>query len=465
MIAKTIKIFILFFIFCYLIDKFDYYRSYIRHIDYFTNNYLLSYIDSFNRQNKTNLEVMRSLLNSGQRDYNQVLAKICNSMIEEGTSPYELAEGYSCLAQIELKKKDEMSNFNAIRYFSFALASSNESKYIDNIKNSIIQGYEEEANRWIDINNNEIDYLTKLIKTNNISLRTRAMYRLSLIYQTMEHIDLKAVNMLQKQIMQQEKITRQKEVNIAFALNDDYLSYAKTTIATIILNSDLNTHYNFYFVMDPNDPISTKGQKELIKMSKLFRPFKIEFRNFPKNIIPENHFFNTYKNKLPIFKAFLENIFPEFDRMIVLDVDIFVQRDLYDLQNQEDFDRYTLAGALSAQKIGEPVCHFTFTYINGGVLVHNFSNMRKQNNTQNMLDKSNELVSIDKQCIAQLEQDTLNSQYSEQIKFVSKRWNYIPQYEVNTKLMPFIIHYAGTKPWDKKYKNSIPKHIQLYQHY
>jgi lipopolysaccharide biosynthesis glycosyltransferase len=350
-----------------------------------------------------------------------------------GFLPSELAEAYNCLAQVD----DDV--YTAIKNTSYALESFYDDKYVQN--------------------------LIKLIDNDP----NRAMYRKSLVHllgreSSLEPVnyDLEASAALQKQIS--VDFNPRKTIDVAFVLNDKYVDYAKTTIASILLNADLNSDYNFYIVMDPTDPISAQSQAELKAMSKL-RPYKIEFREFPLTIIPDEEVFNKITPKLFIFKALLENVFPDLDSLIVLDVDILVQRDLYTLQHQPNFNKFILAGALSAQRLGETNCNFLYTYVNSGVLVYNLEMMRKTNNTQNILETFRDLGSLSSQCIAQPEQDALNILYSDQILHMSKRWNYIPAYPSNTKCMPFITHYAGVKPWADRYKYSPPAHIKLYQYY
>ncbi|MEK6734851.1 MAG: glycosyltransferase [Pseudomonadota bacterium] len=269
---------------------------------------------------------------------------------------------------------------------------------------------------------------------------------------------------MQKEIFQNVNFNDQKEIRVGFVLTDKYLSYAKVAIASILLNSDLDSHYNFYIITIPDDPLPEKSKTELEKL-KSIREFQIEYRNYNNQLISKEGEINSFDIKKYMVKATLEELFPELSKLIILDVDILVQRDLYELQELENFDEYILAASMSAQKIGEVGCNFPYTYINFGVTVQNLSMMRELNNTKNIINQFYILRNINKKCVAQPEQDAFNALYKDKILHISRRWNYIPVYDTNIKTMPFIIHYAGAKPGASRYKKSPPSHIKLYNKY
>jgi lipopolysaccharide biosynthesis glycosyltransferase len=139
-------------------------------------------------------------------------------------------------------------------------------------------------------------------------------------------------------------------------------------------------------------------------------------------------------------------LFPELDSIITLDVDIIVLRDLYSLQ-QSSLKSYLVAGAAEGQKVKDhSLCKFPYEYINVGVMSQNLKLMREINGADIILIKYQKIKSSESfRCLILPEQDVLNISFKNKIKFVSKRWNYIPSLGFNTKFMPFIIHYAGMK--------------------
>ncbi len=444
----------------FAISEWNSHIKYVQSLDKFSNH-LFSYTESMIRQNRVIMNAVDGLLKSSHPENPSLLKTICKSITEDGISHLELAEAYNCLAQIDLLNNDEISIYSAIKNTSYALMSFEDPKYSKNLANIITNGFAVEFPNGPD----ELENLTQLSKSTISAIRARALYRMSLIYQSdLKHINLSLAAKLQNQVLELIKFKKRKNIDVAFALNDKYINYAKTTIASILLSSDLDSDYNFYIIMDPKEIITAELQEELKNLQYL-RPYKIEFKAFPTGIVPENSIFTQIKPQLLLFKTLSEKLFSNLSSIILLDVDILVQRDLYNLQNQEDLSKFVLAGVLSDQKLGETECNFPYTYINGGVLVQNLAMMKKINNTQAVLAKFTDLYTNNRSCIAQAEQDLINLLYSDQIKHISNRWNYIPVYDTSTKLMPFIIHYAGAKPWSPRYKKSPPAHIKLYQQY
>ena len=430
----------------YLISDQD---EYPRQIDVFANH-LSGDIDSLQRQNKVLYEIVDNLL-LDKSNKNEALERLCTSITEDSISSIELAKGYDCLANIEKNKADPAAIYRAIRNESYALEVNYDEKYQNNLWSIIFKGYEDE----IKLNQEEISVLNQLAESSNLELKARAMYRLSLINSLGRtsslgdyNYNLQEASVFRNKVLDEIKLSKKKPINIAFSLNNNpkYIRYAKTTIASILLNADLDSRYNFYVIMDSEDPISEINKKALMSLNSI-EPYSIEFKTIPKEIFRNKEGFDDIKTRLLFSRFLLENFLPELDSIITLDVDIIVLRDLYKLQYQSDLGNYPIAGVIEGKDTRErSLCQFSHNYINAGVMVQNLKLMRQIGNTDLILNKYQEMQDTESfRCLRLLDQDVVNTVFKNKTLFLSKRWNYIALLGFSGKSMPFIIHYAGMK--------------------
>ncbi len=434
--------------FYFIGEQYDYVKS----IDEFTNH-SFAQIESLKRENQVLYKAIK------QQDL------ICNALIEDAEELAQIADSYDCLARLEVNKEDEMSILQAIRNESYALEAFYKDVYVDNLVNIIQTGYQKENFA----EKNEEYILKQLVNSQNLQIRTRTLYRMSLINSLGRASSLGEYNYnLKEAVKLRNEVTKnlgklnKKTVNLLFSLNNSakYIQYAKTAISSILLNSDLDTYYNFYILMDCEEPISENNQKELQSLSYI-TPYKIEFKFIPEGMFKGKKGFAEIKTRLLFGRFLVEDVFPELDSIISLDVDIIVLRDLHKLANQKDLDDFIIAGVSEGYKVQDKkLCKFPYTYINAGVMVQNLKLMRVIGNSKLVLDKYQNMLDLDdSRCLYSLDQDVINLVYEDKIKFISKRWDYIPALNYATKFMPFIIHYAGIKPW--VYRNLPYEYLKL----
>jgi UDP-glucose:(galactosyl)LPS alpha-1,2-glucosyltransferase len=432
-----------------------------------------------------------------------LMERYCNLQIEENIRELEVAKAYDCLAKVNLAKNSPASEYRAIRAGSASLETSYYPAYAQNLANVIIRGFEEEANAIFvkakytgGVNNfitgntkDELLLLEELAKSDQKELKLRALYRMSMIYNfgrssNLEghNFDLKLSAQLQREVLEKSGIKPSKETNIAFVFNDKYAPYSLTTMASVLLNSDLDNHYNVYVVMDDTDPVFEESKNKLRALQSI-RPFNLEFKIFPKEVIEINkEIFKHARERLPqlvFFKAMMQEVLKDVPSLVVLDVDILVLRDLHRLQEQENFDKYFLAGTLDTLTLIEPSqlrkeCGGmkAMSYINSGIMVMNLDNMREENAAKLMLERFNLGL-----CPVPLwaDQDVINNTFSDRIKFISSRWNMSIEHNDSSyykNFMPFIVHFMGsTKPWGKEFKAAVavnkpmPHYITLWWEY
>lgn len=299
----------------------------------------------------------------------------------------------------------------------------------------------------------ELKILNELSSSDIKDVKARALYRLSLINSlgrksSLEdyNYNFEEANNLRNQVIQLTNFNKKKYIDVLFSLNNNpkYIQYAKTTIASILLNSDLDSEYRFYVLSDAEDPFSAINQNQLSSLQKI-SPYTIKFITMPKKFFENKEGFKDLKTRVIFSRVLAESLLTHLDSIISLDVDIIVLRDLYNLQHHQELNNFVLMGAIEGQKTRDKaLCGFPYTYINIGVTIQNLKLMRQMNNSELVLDKYQEVLSSkDSKCLLLPEQDLMNVLYKNQIGFISKRWNYVTALDFNTKFMPFIIHYAG----------------------
>lgn len=422
--------------------------------------YFLARIDFLERSN-TVLQNAFLSLEQGNRDPDFLKEKICNSIIEDGVDPTEISKGYDCLAQLELKKNNSASIYRAIKYESLALEAFYTKKYQQNLLAIITNVPVIEKLEDFD----EYAFLDKLSKSKDTDVASRALYRMSLIKSLGRASSVESYNFdlikssnLKRQAQKLTSFQNRKSVDVLFSLNDNekYVNYAKTTIASILLNADLDSDYNFYVIMDSQEPISTE-HRALLNSLQSMGSYKIEFITLPKDILDHaNPSFSSPRVRVSFQKFVVENVLNKLDSVINLDVDIIVLRDLYKLQHQEDFGQNIFAGASEPLKLGRNrLCDLGYDYINTGVIVQNLKLMREVKNSTYLINQyQKEYKSKDQSCFAFRDQDALNIIYKDKMKPISRRWNSpvigwnnTPiSVDIHTPFMPFIIHFTGEKP-------------------
>lgn len=246
-------------------------------------------------------------------------------------------------------------------------------------------------------------------------------------------------------------------MNIAFLIDDNYAEQLCVTLASILKNDKHNTFFNIY-VLDGG--ISDENKEKICKL-KSFKPFNIEFIKI--DISWFNKFPVIYHLKALNYARILLPSLLTCDKILFLDCDLLVLNDLTDFYNEDLEDKYAcvVKERLSDESLFK--IHIKKLglkkYFNAGVMLLNLDKMRKDNIETQCFKFASEQP--DK--ILFLEQCILNHIFQDNVKFISKRYNY--QYNLNfSKKMknPTIIHFVGK---EKPYFGYAHPYENLYYHY
>lgn len=239
-------------------------------------------------------------------------------------------------------------------------------------------------------------------------------------------------------------------MNLAFNVTDNYVDYMSVTLLSILKHT--NSKVDAYILT------SYFSEYSRLKLEKL----QLAYPNLTCHIIDVNveMFANLPLNRdhIQSFEAYFRLAFPTLlpdtvEKILYLDCDLLIQNDLQPLWDT-DFSGYYMAGVREPfsqgaheyrQKIG---MKDTTGYVNSGVLLIDLKKMRSDNIQDSIFICANEI----KDKILLQDQDIINVSLEGQIFPLPQTYNFMHMYkeDVIDDSQMTIIHFALTKPWDKK---------------
>ena len=240
-----------------------------------------------------------------------------------------------------------------------------------------------------------------------------------------------------------------KEINLFFAVDDNYCPFLSATLHSILTNSNKNKKYNFYVLIN-----TLKKDNKDILSSQLTPNSTLHFVEMKDklNKLAEKLITRDYYTKSTYYRLFIAEMFPHLDKALYLDCDLVLNEDVANLyktklgnnlvaaipdsavQNNPIFIDYVENGlGIKAKK-----------YFNAGVLLMNLKEMRKwkfEDKFINLLGKYSFTVAQD--------QDYLNVLTKGKVKYLDLKWNVMP---IENNVFPnktrHLIHYNMLwKPW------------------
>ena len=253
-------------------------------------------------------------------------------------------------------------------------------------------------------------------------------------------------------------------LNIVLATNEKYLKPTATLIMSIDKNSKKNSSIKIHIL---HSTITQKKQeiiKDMVKNTENIS--EINFIDM-KQFISDNFFDKfidttclKHINQETYYRLFISEIFPQYDKILYLDVDTIVCEDLTSLYNTNIDNLYV--GAVSVYKsffknifilknkktimkdyLKSKLNILNNSYFNAGVLLLNLAEMRKDNFQEKALS-----FLFKKYPLVYMDQDILNSVCKDKVKFLDRRYNVYYRHFLHNKPTT-ILHFAGEqKPWN-----------------
>lgn len=441
------------------------------HIILHADNYLYHQLNAQKRENDLTRHWLLSYLQQSIHtreltdDNYFFLKQWCQLQIESPGSSWYTQIGYRCLIELD----PAADPFTQIERLSAAQDRWVKPDSLDAIEAIVIEKDTQEAEELLKVKADEHlteqERLIRLTRSVNEEIKARAYYRLSLMkrYGRSYASEKKQPNLNEslKYFHEATKASPQRLTNpihLAFIINEAYVNPAKTALASLLLYANANTFYHIHIVMDPSEILSEKSRRTLSSLQAI-RHYKIDFTEVPETILesyaPIIHTPSTSKRTWPrliFFKLMLEKVFPQLDRLIVLDADILVQNDLQTLWSQPTEERNAISAALDP-KVTHMIRHrandcpnLPPSYVNSGVLVLNLKKLRALP-VQSMLKNA-----MNNKCDFFFpEQDLINLTFHSDITYLAQRWNTLP---TDIDDAPWIIHYMNEKPWHAAQANT-----------
>ena len=271
-------------------------------------------------------------------------------------------------------------------------------------------------------------------------------------------------------------ITKQKkEIPIMFCFDKNYVIPAAVTFYSLLEHADPSYQYHFFVL---HSDISKLQQEKLYETIKEFgNMVKLDFINMEHRF--DELWAKIYKgghfSKEVMYKLLIASIFPQYDKLIMTDVDVVflgdVSKSYIDLDCNDDI---YIAGVRPIGKINYYIENYRklwsdeeikkLGHICGGYLVANLKKIREDNMEQKFVDSFEQ----NGYRLNQMEQDILNICCYPKFKYLplsyvacSYMWDYFPDdaskktdanysYDEICEAMnnPIQLHYAtGIKPW------------------
>lgn len=242
-------------------------------------------------------------------------------------------------------------------------------------------------------------------------------------------------------------------MNIAISLNEQYFYYTYIMLFSLFKN---NPDDITVYVL--NRDLSDDSLKEFIDLANLYGN-KIVNIHIDEEILTIDLPTTKAWTMEIYFRLALSDLLPmDVEKILYLDVDMIVNRDISDLYNTE-LDKSifgVVEDIMPNDEIRVTLLKEVFNkghkYFNSGMLLINVSEWRKKYNLKYYLEI---LKSIDYKVLAP-DQDLLNYVHSNEVKYLDgDKYNVFcgishclgKNYE-EIKENAYIIHFTGTKPWD-----------------
>ena len=256
-----------------------------------------------------------------------------------------------------------------------------------------------------------------------------------------------------------------KEINIALAINNQYVGQVSALIMSIHKNLKEG---RFVRINILHSTVTEQHQDIMKNMVKDFDNISelnfIDMKQFTSNEYLDKYMYKSkdynYISPETLYRLFIPDIFPQYDKILYLDSDMIVCDNLTDLY-ETDITKVYVAAIKVSNKFLEGEIIFNnkklyikdyiknnlhidpATYFNAGVLLLNLNKLRQDNIQEKMF----QLVTGET-IFRFLDQDILNISFYKNSKLIDNQYNFkCRDYTTTHKVT--ILHFAGkNKPWN-----------------
>ena len=264
------------------------------------------------------------------------------------------------------------------------------------------------------------------------------------------------------------------EVNITLITDSRYTPPTMVSMSSAIKNKCPNSTYNFYIVAEN---ITEQDEHSLYNLKKIApETVNITIIKRDEPDLPYENMQRFLQYKVGMHKIYLPEILKDIDKVIYMDGDTLVLKDLRTLLDIDVQDVYAAVAKdgiyyrfpKEMQEMGLDKRGF---YFNSGVMLYNLALQRQDN----IVEKLVEYIKTHEDFYG--DQDVLNMVFGDKLKLMSYRYDCISTFfeeddlnflsEYFGEKLPektfyiyenaTILHYAGDKPWFDNYE---PKYLR-----
>lgn len=237
-------------------------------------------------------------------------------------------------------------------------------------------------------------------------------------------------------------------ISIALCVDNNYGRYLGTLLYSI------HQHHEYADIYIVYDDLDKKILRLIIDIQATLTNLNITMKKMPRYIIDKIKMITATFTGLPVsayYRLFLPELFPDLERVLYMDIDVAVLKNLDDFY-YTDFEGNSLVAVMDAPEepalwqkrlLGEEY----EKYFNSGVLLMNLRIMRKHNHVSQLLP----FITENYLYLMYDDQDALNLFYRGAVKLFPLTYNWKPfNYKCNTVEAEElrVIHFAGWyKPW------------------
>lgn len=267
-------------------------------------------------------------------------------------------------------------------------------------------------------------------------------------------------------------------MDIVTSFNHNFVMPAGVMIYSVCANNR-DAEINFHLLV--NEDVTVQDRKDLMETIAGFNNKKLFFYLVDDTIVGTLPPVSKQWNMVVYYRFFIANYLPNtINKVLYLDSDVIIRNSLETLWNT-DIENYPVA-AVFDQLLDADIETYkrlqyspVAGYFNAGVILINLDYWRKTDVVKSFLEYADSHYEV----LEYNDQDVLNAVFHQQKLLLSPKYNFqnklmysIPQYDCEkygeevTSAMndPVIVHFTGSKPWDKYDRDPNPYNSTFYKY-
>jgi len=271
------------------------------------------------------------------------------------------------------------------------------------------------------------------------------------------------------QIEKNQCLKEPGEVNIVLITDSRYVPPTATSMFSAIKTKCPNSTYNYYII---TENITSQDEQMLLGLKK-YAPDTVNIKIIPQEEpdLPYENMQRFLQYKVGMHKIYLPEVLKDLDKVIYMDGDTLVLKDLRSLYDMDVSNVYAAVAKDGIyyrfpKEMAEIGLDKRGFYFNSGVMLYNLALQRQDN----IVEKLVEYIKTHEDFFG--DQDVLNVVFGDKLKLMSYRYNCIstffeaddlgflsryfgeplPKDTFDIYEHATVLHYAGDKPWQENYK-------------